>query len=384
MRIGMDVRFLSHPQTGGFKTYVQGVMAGLAQADKENDYFLYTDRPIQSEKLGPVPKRAQVVLAQPRISGPGLILREQWDLRRLAKRDHIDLFHFPTNTGCLRAPCPFVLTLHDTIELEGNPWEGNRPFLEGIRRRSMTAYGKICSARAVRQAQRIITVSGHVRDRAVRYFRMQPDRFTPIHSGPGSPPLPLSPGDRDALLSRHSLSAGYVLALTGVDRRKNALGVLEGYLALPVHLRANHPLVFVAPRRSQARSWLSLPNTIHVVEGPDELDMAGLYQGAEVFLFPSFDEGFGFPPLEAMGYGIPVIASEIPSHKELLAEAPLWVNPTRPKDIVEALERVLLDSGLREAMAHRGKLQAGTLSWEQTGRSVLELYETAATRGRAT
>ena len=315
------------------------------------------------------------------LPGPGLVWREQWSLNRLASRDGLDLFHFPTNTASLCFPCPFVLTLHDTIELEGNPWEGKRPFLEGLRRRAMTAYGRLSSARAARKAAKVITVSNHVKDRASSFLGLPQNRFVPIHSGPGSPPLVLSQAKRDRLLSQYGLSAGYVLALTGVDRRKNAAAVLEGHLNLPPSLRESAPLVFVAPRRSQARSWLDLPSEVKVAEGPDEEGMAALMGAAGLFVFPSFDEGFGFPPLEAMGYGTPVVASGIPTHREILGEAPLWVDPNEPQSVQEAMRKVLTDRDLAEAMRRRGRAAHQRLSWEKTARSVLDVYEEALMRG---
>jgi len=377
MRIGMDARFLSHPQQGGFKTYVQGLVGGLASVDEDNEYFLYTDREVDPAATGRVPQGAQIVTAEADVPGPGLVLREQWKLRRLAARDQLDLFHFPTNTASLRFPCPFVLTLHDTIELEGNPWEGKRPFLEGIRRRAMTAYGRFTSAGAARKARKVITVSRHVKERASSFLDLSQDRFVPIHSGPGSPPLILSEPERQQRLSQYDLSPGYILALTGVDRRKNATSVLQAYLQLDPSLQEDCPLVFVAPRRSQVRSWLNLPSKIKVAEGPDEESMAALFQEARLFVFPSFDEGFGFPPLEAMAYGTPVIASQIPSHQEILADAPLWIDPNDPETIRQAIYRALTEKDLIETMRLRGNMAHRELSWENTARSVLRVYEEA-------
>jgi glycosyltransferase involved in cell wall biosynthesis len=112
-------------------------------------------------------------------------------------------------------------------------------------------------------------------------------------------------------------------------------------------------------------------------EIPDEV-LPGMYAGAKAVLYPSFAEGFGLPPVEAMACGTPVIASNVSSLPEALGDAGLLVDPLDIGAIAEGIERVLSDSGLRHELVERGRARAGRFRWSAAASKALEAYASVA------
>jgi len=99
-----------------------------------------------------------------------------------------------------------------------------------------------------------------------------------------------------------------------------------------------------------------------------------LYEAASVFLFPSFEEGFGLPVLEAMAHGLPVVASETSSLPEVGGDAALYVDPHDPRDMAEKIIKAVEDKGQRETMMERGLARAGIFTWRRTAQANLQVY----------
>ena len=136
MRIGIDARFLTHPQKGGFKTYSENLIAALAQIDRDNEYVLYIDRqPEQDTKL-PDSANFSYRIIRGDIPYIGMPWREQTRLSRQVSRDKLDLLHSPCLTAPLRLSCASVLTIHDMIWLFpiGSPTDRQ----ESVQRKMMT------------------------------------------------------------------------------------------------------------------------------------------------------------------------------------------------------------------------------------------------------
>lgn len=102
-------------------------------------------------------------------------------------------------------------------------------------------------------------------------------------------------------------------------------------------------------------------------------ELVGLYKNAIGFVFPSFNEGFGMPPVEAMSLGLPVITSNISSTAEIVADAGLLVDPHNTEDISNAMEKIFFDSNLRESIIKKGYQRAKDFSWSRSGRELAEL-----------
>ena len=125
---------------------------------------------------------------------------------------------------------------------------------------------------------------------------------------------------------------------------------------------------------------LHLADQVRFFHTVPDTDLVGLYNGAGVLATPSFYEGFGLPPLEAMACGTPVVVADRASLPEVVGEAGLLVNPDDPDDIAQALARVLTEEPLRERMRELGLAQAARFTWKKTARETLDVYRRVLAR----
>jgi alpha-1,3-rhamnosyl/mannosyltransferase len=131
------------------------------------------------------------------------------------------------------------------------------------------------------------------------------------------------------------------------------------------------------PRYPEVRHMVEtrgLRNTVRFVHNVAEDDIPGLYSGADIFVFPSYYEGFGLPPLEAMACGVPVLCAYASSLPEVVGDAALTFDPYNPLELTAELRRLLETPALREHLRVRGTQRARAFSWEQTARATLAVY----------
>lgn len=379
MRIGIDARFLTHPQQGGFKTYTEHLVAALIQIDSANEYVLYIDRPPPAEDALPAAPNVRVRVVPGTLPAVGMPWREQAGLALQAMRDRLDLFHAP----CLTAPvglfCPLVVTIHDTIWMHPDRF---RPSTRRSGGRSlMRWYYRLLPAIAARRAAAIITVSHAAKADIVSALGLSPRQIAVTHEAakPAFRP-PASSEYAARQRARFELEPGYLLAMGSADPRKNLEGLLRAYAVLPESVRDCHPLAVVWTHRHLAGELATTADrlgiTRHIVSLADvtDLELAALYAGAAAFVFPSRYEGFGLPPLEAMACGTPVVAANNSSIPEIVGDAALLTPTDDTAALATALRRLLDEPGLRRDLTERGLMRAAGFSWQRCAKETLEVY----------
>jgi glycosyltransferase involved in cell wall biosynthesis len=119
----------------------------------------------------------------------------------------------------------------------------------------------------------------------------------------------------------------------------------------------------------------SLGDRVKLLGFIDDAQLARLYQAASVFLFPSFEEGFGIPVLEAMAAGVPVVTSNVSSMPEVGGEAALYIDPHSPSDIARKVVQAVEDSVLRAVLVEKGTARAREFTWRRTAEATLAVYD---------
>jgi glycosyltransferase involved in cell wall biosynthesis len=184
-------------------------------------------------------------------------------------------------------------------------------------------------------------------------------------------------GDIERVRTRYELGSPYVMWTGTIEPRKNLGRLVEAFRGLDEGL----DLVLVGPKgwnEDLARLTAGIENRVKVLGFVPEEDLGPLYAGAEVFCYPSLLEGFGFPVLEAMAQGTPVVTSSGTSTEELAGDAAIVVDPRDPAAIAEGLRSVLEDPVRADKLGAAGRTRASEFSWERTARLLQDAYAEVA------
>jgi glycosyltransferase involved in cell wall biosynthesis len=200
------------------------------------------------------------------------------------------------------------------------------------------------------------------------------------------------PGAPDWTPREAAPPAGYILFFSTLEPRKNVGGLLDAYerLIALAHGPANRlrqgpvpDLVLAGKATEEARPWLEritrppLAGHVRHIGYVEPANRQALYAGARLLVMPSLEEGFGIPVLEAMTFGVPVVASGRGSLPEVLGDAGPLVNPDEPDEIAGAMARVLDDDAFASACVAKGVLRARQFNWNRTARLVYDVYRQA-------
>ncbi len=307
----------------------------------------------------------------PEHGGKSNRLRYMWiqtSLRALLRRLRPEVLLMPTHEVLLCPPVPQVVIIHDII-----------PFIFQKDHRFLGKYFRFVLPYALKtSAIRIITDSESTRNDLLRYYGIRGSRVVTVHAGPG---LNLGFNDLDQEIPEY-----FVLYVGRIAPYKNLSGLLDALSVLrdsfPLHLviaGAGSPdnQRFIPELLERARR-LGLSERISFMSYVPDSQMGTLYKRASLLVLPSFYEGFGFPPLEAMRCGTPVAVSRIPALVETVGTAGLFFDPADPNDIARAIRMVLTDSSLRENLIREGFRRSSDFSWKKTAERIYGVLQEVA------
>jgi glycosyltransferase involved in cell wall biosynthesis len=373
MRIGYDLRRINNP---GIGRYMRRIVEGVLQHAPQNEYVLImapgTEELIAGRDDGNV---KTIVTTLPYYS-----IREQFELRSIARNERLDLFHSPHFLMPLLPTCPTVITIHDVIYIACK---------EDLDSRVGRVYYKWMMKAAAHQSRRIITVSAFSKSDIVRLLSVSPEKVDVVLSGVESTFKPIADPDTLSRISKKYGATKPFILYTGIyKRRKNHAGLLRAFAevrraGVDVQLLIGGPLKEgKAILESLARD-LNISNDVIFAGFIDEPDLPALYSAARVYACPSNYEGFGFTILEAMGCGTPVVCNPSTSLPEVAGDAVLWANANSPVEFGDALKRAIIDKELRSELIEQGFRNVARFTWEKAITETLSAYDRAvASEGR--
>lgn len=379
MRIGLDARYASD-HFPGIGRYIVSLAQALADLEHGHTLVLICGAGAASERysLADLARAQNVELVQAR-SGP-FSARQQYELPRLARRLGLDVLHSPYFIKpYFGLPCPSVVTIYDTLG-----WR----YPHTLSRRGRLLY-RLTMGLAIRSADAIITISESARAELARAYGLAPARVTVTPLAAEGRFQPQPPAAIEALRQRLGLDRPYVLYLGSNKPHKNlerlvraweqaeAAGATGGAeLLLAGHEDPRHPVI----RRLVAE--MGLDRQVRLMPNIPDADLPALYAGALFFAFPSYYEGFGLPPLEAMACGTAVLCASTSSLPEVVGDAALTVDPFSPRTIAAGLIQLLRDPALRSELSERGLRRSREFTWRRSALGTLRVYESAASSRR--
>ena len=285
-----------------------------------------------------------------------------------------DLCWLPNpNFIALSPNVPLALTIHD-LTFETYP--------EFFSLKQRLWHRAVAPRSLARRAQLVLAVSETTKRDAVERWGLSPERVVVTHEGVSSDFFDAPP--QDALRrakETHRLPERFILHVGALEPRKNHLGLLEAYHQLRPQARYsglglvlagpagwNNAEIFAAIRKSPYRADIRLLGYV------SDLDRRCLYRLASVFAFPSFYEGFGLPPLEAMASGTPVVASHAGALGEVIGNAGLLTDPYRPTEIAAGLTSMLDSPSLSDLYIARGRTCAKRFTWQECAKKTEEAF----------
>lgn len=373
MRIAIDAHSVG-TKLGGNESYAINLIEALAQIDSTNDYTLYvttTEARDRFQNRWPNFKVRSTLPHTPLIRIPLTLSAE-------LRKNPVDVLHvqFTAPPFC---PCPVVVSIHD-LSFEHLPQTFNR--------RSRTQL-RLTVRHSARRAARILSLSEHTRRDIIETYGINedhvdaiplaaPDHFAPVHDNE----------ELQRVRHTYGIDGDYILSVGSIQPRKNLARLIKAFASLrgdgsiaklPQLVLAGkcawlYDETLRALQESGAKEAVVL--TGYVPEG----DLPALYSGALCFVYPSYFEGFGLPPLEAMKCGAPVIVGNMTSLPEVVGEAALMVDPFDVEAIGAAIKRLIKDSELRAELSIKGQERASAFNWRDTARKTLAVYKQVAQR----
>jgi len=378
LRIGINGTALLSPLTG-IGQYTKNLAEALLATGEVDLWLFYLATWSQDIRTAPLPNITRFKsIIKKMVPRPYLVSRaiQQVRFSKGVRHLNLHLYHEP-NFLSHRFPGPTVITAHDLSWIrfpETHPAERvklmNRVF-----------------PRSLEQAAHVVTDAEFTRQEIIEYFGIAPHRITSVPLAARDNFHPRSEEECQSVLGAQGLSyRSYILCVGTLEPRKNLELMIRAYAAMPPAFRARWPLVLVGMRGWLTSSLESVMQTL-VASGEvrslgfvSEDDLAVLYAGASMLVYPSLYEGFGLPPLEAMRSGTPVIVSNSSTLPEVVGDAGVLIDPHDVPGLRDAVLRLAEDSEHWTARHVASLRQASRFSWARCARETIAIYRSVLGR----
>jgi glycosyltransferase involved in cell wall biosynthesis len=374
MRIGINTLYMIPGGVGGTESYLRNLIRIFQTVNRQDEFVIFSNVENAGSFELEAPNFREVRCAVKAVGRPQRILWEQMALPLQSRKNRIDVLHSPGYTAPLRLGAANVVTIHDL----------NYHFFPEDWSRAALWANRILIPRVARAAKRVITVSHTSQRTLTELLHIPPERIDVIHHGVDGNLAP--PADEAEVRARYGLGGRFILSVTASHPHKNLDGLLKAYALACRDWPSAPPLVIVGIKgRHQEeleRQLAQQPKGRVILTGwIDAPVLSALYRAAHLFVFPSKYEGFGFPPLEAMLSGVPVVSSHATSLAEIVADAGLTFDPADEQAMAAAMRRAWDDEALRKDLVARGRERAATFTWRRTAELTLESYRRATSSG---
>ncbi len=361
MKIAIDIRSAGGEKAGkGWFTF--NIVRNLLKIDRKNEYILYcADFVAGFEEF----KNAK----QKRIRGKGIF----WHINSAIDiyKEKADIFFAPTSfiiPILLPRSIKSIVVVHDLVAfLFPKTHNKKAVFIE-----------KLLLKTALKKAYKVVTVSKNTKKDIIEKFVVDEQKIEVINCAAGEGYGKVKEDVLKEFADKTNLPAKFFLAVGTIEPRKNYINLIKAfalikerfpdyYLIIVGKNGWNFEEVYEEIRRNYLQKY------VHILGYLSDKSLVNLYNLAEALVFPSFYEGFGIPPLEAMKSDCPVISSCTSSLPEVVGDGALLVDPNSPSQIAEAMVKIIMDSDLKSTLKEKGLKQSEKFSWEASAGKLYEM-----------
>lgn len=368
MKIGIDGRAAKWYRGTGIGTYTYQLINCLNRIDNINKYLLFMPENCKYDM-----ELKKNFYLNSITEGKQDNFWDEVNIPNILKDKNIELYHVPQNGVGLPIDkkCRFLITLHDVIPYKMPETVSDR-------------YFKIFSnqiPKIVSECDGIITVSNYSKKDIIEAFNFPEDKVYVTHLASEDIYRPLDKRVSKYVAKKYySIEDDFILYVGGFSPRKNIVGLIESFSKLMCTYKKDIKLVIAGKKGKSYEIYKNRAEELHISDKvlfPGFVSIEHLpyiYNAAELFVYPSFYEGFGLPPIEAMSCGVPVIASNVTSVPEVVGDGGLLINPRDIDNLYESMLRVLSDKELRKKLIASGIAKSRDLSWEKTANETISVY----------
>ncbi|OGF31487.1 hypothetical protein A2533_01195 [Candidatus Falkowbacteria bacterium RIFOXYD2_FULL_35_9] len=368
MKIAIDARMYGEKQTTGIGQYIKQITDNIFRIDEENEYIMFMREPEFSTYFPPSP-RVKKILVTPR----WYTYAEQFKLPFEFAKEKFDLIHYPHFNSPIFFRKKSVCTIHDVT-----------PFLfPGHRMKSIIrrlGYRTVFAG-TVNNAKKIITVSESTKNGIIKHFKIDSEKIKVIYEGVDERfKVTVENGIISSVKKRYNITGPFILFVGVWRNHKNIEGLISAYEILKKKYHIRQKLVLAGQEDkdySNIRTMIENSGYKDCIITPgfiESKDLPSLYSGADVFVIPSFIEGFGLIALEAQKCGCPVVASNITSLPEILADSAILFDPYNKNQMAEKIYTILDNKKLQQELREKGFQNVERFSWEKAARETIEVY----------
>jgi glycosyltransferase involved in cell wall biosynthesis len=368
MNIGINV-INSNETLRGTDRYATELIYHLSKIDRENNYYIFFARwqkfYFENKSLSNV----QFVRTVPPKNNTLRAIWSAFIFPQIAKRYKLDIVHYSNPVPIAKKICQTVVTVHDVAE-----------FIKPEKYGHIKSFAKRVFVKlSLRSSDYVITVS-HSSEKILK--NVLPSYLEFIGVTLEGVTIAQNEAYRGCqyIYDKYKLPQHYVLYVGVIEKTKQVESIVRAFSHLEDFLKDRYSIVIVGKKGNAYSKLMSvirecgLYKKCFMLGHIPESDLACVYKNASAFVFPSLVEGFGLPVLEAMGHGVPVIASDIPPISEVAGDSAVLIDPHDIRALKDAMRQVLLDATLRRELISKGLARIKKFSWEAMARQTLSVY----------
>ena len=372
MKIGFDGKRAVQNFTGlgNYSRYIADILCHFCP---ENEYVLYAPQKRNNKRLDILTEKyPQLHLSYPAAS----FWRKFSSLWRIfgithqLEKENASIFHGLSNELPLnihKSDIKSVVTIHDLIFLR------YPQYYHFIDRKIYTyKFRKACE-----NADKIIAISECTKRDIIQYFHIPTDKIEVVYQG--CDPVfehPIDNKKKEEVCAKYQLPARYILNVGSIEERKNALLIVQALAQLPqdIHLIIVGRTTYTKKIEHFINEH-SLTSRVHIMHNIPFGDLPAIYQSAEIFVYPSYFEGFGIPIIEALHSGVPVVAATGSCLEEAGGPDSIYVNPNNVDETIQVLKEILSNPSKKKLMIEKGKEFVKRFAAENHATQIINIYK---------